>query len=712
MLRKHWRKSRLVSHAAQIQELEAKLAAIGRSQAVIEFDMAGRILTANQNFLTTMGYQLKEIIGRHHQMFVSVEQRGSSEYKQFWATLNRGDYLAAEFKRITKSGKEVWIQASYNPIFDGNGKPVKVIKFATDITSAKLQNADSAGQITAIGRSQAVIEFDLNGRILTANQNFLDTVGYKLKEIVGQHHRMFVAPEYQYSAEYAAFWAALNRGEYFSAEYKRVAKNKREIWLQASYNPIFDLNGKPFKIVKFATDVTNIKVQSADFAGQISAIGRSQAVIEFSLDGKVLSANERFLATVGYELKEIIGNHHSMFAEPAYAQSAEYRGFWAALRAGEYLTGEFKRLGQGGREIWLQASYNPILDLNGRPFKVVKYATDITSQIKQKESFNLLSLVANETDNSVIITGADRKIIYVNRGFERMTGYTLDEVRNRNPGKILQGPHTDKETVSRIRARLAAGEPFYEEILNYDKKKRPYWISLAINPVRNDDGHIDRYISIQANVTQTKQKSRDFDTKLVAIGASNAMAEWTIAGEPLHANAIVTTQQTFSTSLTTILDELSIARIVREGSLRREIVWPQPNQGELWLDALFSVLTDLEGCPARILMCGSDITPRRNAVAASTRAMNDMMTRITGIVESISGFARQTNLLALNAAIEAARAQEAGRGFALVSQEIRKLAVEAGKSVAEIDELVQQSRNQIDTMSASIRNTQDNTRAA
>ena len=689
------------SETTRIQELEAKLTAIGRSQAVIEFRLDGTILSANENFLSAMGYTRDEVLGRHHGMFVEPQHRDGEEYRGFWAALNRGDFFSAEFKRIGKGGREVWIQASYNPILDAAGAPFKVVKYATDIAAAKMQGADHAGQIAAIGRSQAVIEFSLDGTILSANENFLATVGYERHEVVGRHHGMFVEPAYRDNPEYRAFWSALSRGEHLTAEFKRVGKNGREIWLQASYNPILDLNGRPFKVVKYATDVTRAKLLNADHAGQIAAIGRSQAVIEFNLDGTILSANENFLSTVGYALDEVQGRHHSMFVSREDARSAEYREFWASLRHGEYLTGEFKRVGKNGREIWLQASYNPILDLNGQPFKVVKYATDITAQVQQRDNFNLLSLVANETDNSVVITDRERKIVYVNRGFERLTGYTFDEVKGRDPGKILQGPHTDKETVAHIRARLHAGEPFYEEILNYDKAKKPYWISLAINPVRGEDGRIERYISIQANVTATKQRSQDFDTKLAAIGASNGMAEWTLAGEPLAGNAVVSAGGAFSIPLSAVLDEVSIARVVRDGSLRREIAWHQPDGQALWLDALFSVLTDLEGRPARILMCGSDVTPRRAAVAGSTRAMSEMMARITGIVEAISGFARQTNLLALNAAIEAARAQEAGRGFALVSQEIRKLAVEAGKSVAEINDLVQESQAQIEAMSAS-----------
>ena len=189
-------------------------------------------------------------------MFVEPAYRESAEYRQFWAALNRGEFQAAEYKRIGKGGREVWIEASYNPILDRDGKPVKVIKFAIDVTRKKLEAADYMGQIAAIGKSQAVIEFKLDGTIITANQNFLDTLGYTLPEVQDMNHSMFVEPGYRESAEYRQFWAALNRGEYQAAEYKRIAKGGREVWIQASYNPILDLNGKPYKVVKFATDVT------------------------------------------------------------------------------------------------------------------------------------------------------------------------------------------------------------------------------------------------------------------------------------------------------------------------------------------------------------------------------------------------------------------------------------------------------------------------
>jgi len=362
-------------------DAQAQLEAINRSQAVIEFNMDGTIITANKLFLDVLGYRLEDIQGKHHSMFVASDQRDSADYRAFWAALGRGEFQAAEYKRVAKGGREVWIQASYNPVPGKDNKPVRVVKFATDITRQKIRSMADAGKIAAINRSQAVIEFNLDGTIVTANENFLKALGYTLGEIQGKHHRLFVTPADRDSAAYRAFWAALNRGDYQAGEYKRIGKGGKEVWIQASYNPIIDERGKPFGVVKFATDVTEQKLRSADLAGQIAAIGKSQAVIEFNLDGTVINANDNFLRALGYSLGEIKGKHHSLFVDRAERDSASYREFWAALNRGEYKAGEFKRIGKGGKDVWIQASYNPILDLNGKPFKVVKYATDTTKQV-------------------------------------------------------------------------------------------------------------------------------------------------------------------------------------------------------------------------------------------------------------------------------------------------------------------------------------------
>ncbi|WP_454616242.1 PAS domain-containing protein [Bradyrhizobium cenepequi] len=247
--------------------------------------------------------------------------------------------------------------------------------------SVRLENLNFRAQTMAIGRVQAVIEFDLDGTVITANENFLRALGYSLAEIQGKHHSMFVEASFRDSPKYRELWNKLNRGEFEAGEFKRIGKGGKEVWILASYNPVFDENGKPFKVVKFATDVTEQKLRNADFAGQIAAIDKSQAVIEFAMDGTVRTANANFLKALGYTLHDIQGRHHSIFVDQSERDTPAYREFWAALNRGEYQAGEFRRIGAGGRDVWIQASYNPIMDLNGKPFKVVKYASDVTAQV-------------------------------------------------------------------------------------------------------------------------------------------------------------------------------------------------------------------------------------------------------------------------------------------------------------------------------------------
>src|SRR3954471_23072268 len=362
-------------------DAQAQIEAIGRSQALIEFNPDGTIIRANKNFLDALGYRLDEIQGKHHSMFVPADQSDSAEDKAFWAALSRGEYQAREVKRIAKGGRAVWIEASYNPVLDGNGKTVMVAKIATDITEKKIRSMADASKTAAVGRAQAVVEFELDGTIVTANENFCKALGYSLTEIQGKHHSMFIAEAERNGTAYRELWAKLNRGEYQAGEFKRIGKGGREVWILASYNPLLDENGKPFGVAKFATDVTAEKLKNADLAGQIAAIEKAQAVIEFNMDGTIVTANENFLGALGYSLAEIKGKHHSTFVEPSERDGNGYREFWAALNRGQYQAAEYKRIGKGGREVYIQASYNPIMDLNGKPFKVVKYATDVTKQV-------------------------------------------------------------------------------------------------------------------------------------------------------------------------------------------------------------------------------------------------------------------------------------------------------------------------------------------
>jgi methyl-accepting chemotaxis protein len=364
----------------------ALLAALEHVQAVIEFDLDGRVQRANGLFLDLMGYTADEVLGQHHRMFCPPEVTSSDAYRALWEGLRAGQVREEVFLRITKAGKQVWLQASYNPVRDAEGRTVGVVKLATDITAQRVQQADFEGKIAAIHRVQAVIEFDLAGHILDANANFLNTFGYGRDEVLGQHHRMFCQPGFANSSEYANLWERLGRGEFIAGRFRRLSKDGQEIWLQASYNPILDVTGKPYKVVKFAVDITNDMNTAAETKGKIDAIGLSQAVIEFDMEGNVQTANPNFLRTMGYTLAEIRGQHHSMFCEPGLVQSQTYRDFWADLGEGKFQSARYRRIGKHGAEVWIQATYNPILDVDGRPYKVVKYSTDITAQVQRERA--------------------------------------------------------------------------------------------------------------------------------------------------------------------------------------------------------------------------------------------------------------------------------------------------------------------------------------
>lgn len=243
-----------------------------------------------------------------------------------------------------------------------------------------LPSRDAARRLAALDHVQAIIEFAPDGTIRHANALFLEIMGYRREEIVGQHHRLFVSAEEADSEDYREHWQRLGAGEPRSGLFRRLARDGREVWLRASYVPLTDRRGRVRRIVKFAMDVTAQRQAAADMDGRLRAIDRAQGVAEFDLDGTILNANPVFLNMMGYRLEEVAGRHHRIFVEPSEAARPEYQAFWQRLRQGTYDSAVYRRLGKGGREVWIQATYNPILDASGRPVKVVKYATDITAQ--------------------------------------------------------------------------------------------------------------------------------------------------------------------------------------------------------------------------------------------------------------------------------------------------------------------------------------------
>lgn len=232
------------------------LEAIDRSMAVIEFDLEGTVLRANDNFLKTMGYRAEQVIGHPHRQFCNAEFARGNQYRELWTRLKNGQFQSGTFERVNAQGQPVWLEASYNPIRDADGKVFKVVKYALDVTEKVQQESESRGKLHAIDRAMAVIEFNLDGSVITANQNFLDRLGYSLAELKGKHHRIFCKPELANSSAYQDFWQRLNQGEFFSGQFERVDKRGQSLWLEANYNPVYDAAGRLCKVVKFASDVT------------------------------------------------------------------------------------------------------------------------------------------------------------------------------------------------------------------------------------------------------------------------------------------------------------------------------------------------------------------------------------------------------------------------------------------------------------------------
>lgn len=364
------------------RELATRMAQINTACVVSESDLKGNIIYVNDLLCEVSQYSREECIGQPHSMFRHPDMP-KSVFKDLWSTIGRGNIFRGVIKNRKKDGSPYWVDALIAPVLGANGKPIKYIGVRYVITEQVMKQQELEGQMGAINASNAYIEFQPDGTIISANDLFLRTMRYSRTDIEGKHHRMLCEPSYTQSREYENFWNNLRRGEPQIGEVKRKTRDGVDIWLQANYTPVKDEKGNVVKVIKLATDVTGQKIANANYAGQIDAIGRSNAVIEFDMGGHVLNANQNFLNTMGYSsASEVIGKHHRTFVSAEYARSAEYRELWDALNRGEFLVGTYSRVNRRGEEVYLQASYNPIKDLDGKPYKVVKYALDMTEVIR------------------------------------------------------------------------------------------------------------------------------------------------------------------------------------------------------------------------------------------------------------------------------------------------------------------------------------------
>lgn len=532
------------------------------------------------------------------------------------------------------------------------------------IGNLELKEKRTQGYIDAINSSFASIEFDPFGVIQEANINFVNTLGYEdSSEFVGQHHRVFCEKEYANSNEYKQFWDDLSKGITQNGQFKRIAKDGTEVWIQAAYTPIKDSNDKVFKIIKIASDITEDVLAKLNAEGIKSTVDSSFAYIEFDSTGIIQEVNENFLGALNYTNDtELIGKHHSMFCEKEYSDSREYKQFWTDLANGLTQEGQFKRVSKSGKDVWIQAAYTPIKDSSGRVFKVIKIATDITAEVDNQnhiisEVNRVVSLAAEEGDFDARLSldGIEGGWVDLVTGVNTL----IDSVAT--PLKEIKGLITELSNGNLNQSFDFEGKGFISELAD------SYNIAIEnLNSLLIGISSVSELVASSSEELLTKADQMQGTTQEVA-SAIQQMAEGAHqqASQTDDASKLVEDVMRSSEDMATKADRINTAAENGQKS-------------------------STEGATAVALVVENmaDIQKAAGETSASIDVLSERSEKIARTLNVITDIASQTNLLALNAAIEAARAGEAGRGFAVVAEEIRKLAEGSRKSAIDIEQVI------------------------
>lgn len=366
----------------KLKALEAFAGAFIRAHPIIEFDASAKCVFANDIFCGQLGLEPGALIGRT--LKESFKAATSEDLDAYWQVVIAGQLRSGIFGFTAQGITDRWLQLVPTVVPGKSASGVRIVFVALDVTTAEKARQHEHSRLEASNLSQAVLEMDVGGTVLSANANFARILGYAPSELVGKDHSTFVKPALRSNDAEQSLWSRLRGGNSASGEFQRVNKAGTDVWILGSYTPVLDQSGNTVKVVHVATDITESKLGSSNLAAQVTAIGRSQAVIEFNLDGTIITANDNFLSTLGYELRDIVGRHHRLFVTDEERNSLAYSEFWRQLNDGQYMTGEYHRVGKAGNSVWIQASYNPVFDIDGKPAKIVKYATDTTMQVRQR----------------------------------------------------------------------------------------------------------------------------------------------------------------------------------------------------------------------------------------------------------------------------------------------------------------------------------------
>ena len=524
---------------ASLSLVATELEALRALYSIVEYDPSGKILWANENFLEIFGYKLDELINKHHRILLPFNQTRSSDYQHFWSEITKGYTIRNIFKRVTKGETEVWLDSSYNPIYDNDGKLLKIIEISIDKTIEKNLASEAQQRISSMSTSSAVIEFDINGYILAVNNNFLKIVEYAPHELVGKHHSVLVSPSVRDTPQYRDFWKNLSQGINQTGVFERITKRGKKIFIRGTYNTIFDINGMPYKIIKYAHDFTDEHVNNLGNNEVKLSVDRSTSFVELDLKGNIVSANENFLKLMKYAKSEIIGKSQSIFIPDEVLKSEDYKNFWKKLSAGQYQSGDYLWINKFGKEVWVRSSYNPIFDTSGKPYKILQFAFDITGNKlaeqnakKAEEQIRVANLALQHQkqalDSSAIVAETDvrGRITYVNDKFLEISKYDRDELIGQDH-RILNSRYHPKEFFINLWRTISKGDIWHNEVKNRAKDGTYYWVDTTIYPVKDELGKLQKYVAIRFDITDKKkafEELQEANTKVMQ--ASEAKSEF------------------------------------------------------------------------------------------------------------------------------------------------------------------------------------------
>lgn len=703
----------------QVAEFSALKAEINKARAIVELDAKGKISHVNDNLCQSLGYQANELVGQQHRSLLPPSESNTPEYDQFWTALQSGKSQVGSFKLVNKGGQDTWFQGYYAPVMQGT-QLRKVVAYLTDITADKQRNLVLQEEEIALNQSFGVMECDMQGHILSCNDMFLAPLEFSHEEVIGKHVSMLIKASTSQSDEYKQMWEKIGQGQNCKLEICRVSKSGKEYWFSSSYVPVKDASGTSVKVKVYSYCITEEKKRTLDLQGQVAAINAAQGVIEFDVKGNILHANDNFLKLTGYTLSEVVGKHHAMFVSERYKNSQEYQDFWAKLGRGEEDAGVYHRYGKQGQDIWLQAAYSPIIGLDGKPYKVVKYATDITKAVladkaqkaKAREAA-MIKQALESSSNNLMVADNDGIITYMNSStleLMRESASTFKELfPSFNPDKLIgqnfdlfhKSPAHQRNLLASLTGKHVAELPIGS-----------MFFRLTANPLMDESG--ERIGSVVEWVNLTEEKRLENEIKTVVENAvdgdlSSRLDESKAKGSAVKTMvAINQLLDTFSDILVRVREAgETINTAAHEISSGNNDLSSRTEQQASNLEETASSMEQLAStvrqnaenahqanqmaeAASQVAIRGGEVVGN---VVTTMSAINESAHKIEDIISVIDGIAFQTNILALNAAVEAARAGEQGRGFAVVAGEVRNLAQRSASAAKEIKELITDSVN-------------------